>query len=62
MNWKKSFYYLIMGVIYFGIISLIVLSIMGGVQAGDLSWTGLPIWIWNNIDKLYFYLGCFTLA
>lgn len=65
MNWKKVrkyFDYFVLSVVCFGAIFLIILTIIGGVQTGDLTWTGLPIWLWNNSNMLYFFLGCFTVA
>ena len=65
MNWKKIkkwIDYFILSVVCFGAIFLIILTIIGGVQSGDLTWVGLPIWLWNNTNNLYFFLGCFTIA
>lgn len=65
MNWKKIrkwFDYFILGLVSIGAILIIVLTIVGGVQTGDLTWVGLPIWLWNNTNNLYFFLACFTIA
>lgn len=65
MNWKKIDKYFsnfVLGLVYFGAISLIILSIIGGIQTGDLTWLGLPVWFWNNVNVLYFFLGCFTVG
>ena len=65
MNWKKIrkwFDYFMLSLVCIGAISLMLLTIVGGVQTGDLTWVGLPIWLWNNTNNLYFFLGCFTIA
>lgn len=59
---KKMSKYLSLFLVCFGIIALILLSIIGGIQTGDLTWTTLPVWLWNNVDVLYFFLGCFTVG
>ncbi len=65
MNWKKIrkwFDYFMLTLVCVGAISLMILTIVGGVQTGDLTWIGFPIWLWNNTNNLYFFLGCFTIA
>ena len=65
MNWKKIDKYFsnfVLGLVCFGIISLFVLLILGGIQTGDLTWSGFPIWLWNNANISYFFLGCFTVG
>lgn len=59
---KKISKYFSLGLVCFGIVALILLSIIGGIQTGDLTWVGLPVWLWNNVDVLYFFLGCFTVG
>lgn len=65
MSWKKIdkyFNYFVLGLVCFGAISLFVLLILGGIQTGDLTWLGLPVWLWNNANTSYFFLGCFTVG
>jgi len=65
MNWKKIDKYFsnfVLGLVCFGIISLFILLVIGGIQTGDLTWSGLPMWLWNNANTSYFFLGCFTIG
>ena len=63
MNWKiikKWWSYFIYFMCGLGIIMIMAATIMGGVQSGDLTLIGFPLWIWANINTAYFFLGCFT--
>ena len=56
-KWWTYFIYFICGL---GIIMVMAATIVGGVQSGDLTLVGFPLWIWANINTAYFFLGCFT--
>lgn len=65
MNWKivnNIFNYLILGLSCIGIGSILILSIIGGIQSGDLTLIGLPIWLWNHKEIVYLFLGLFTIG
>lgn len=65
MDWKKIgryWDYFIWSLMALGMISLLILTIVGGIQSGDLTWTNLPVWIWNNPEMTYFFIGCFSAA
>lgn len=65
MDWKKIgryWDYFIWSLMASGMISLLILTIVGGIQSGDLTWINLPVWIWNNSGMTYFFIGCLSAA
>ena len=65
MNFKKAnliFNYSMLGLLGVMMGILLVLTIIGGVQSGDLTFSGLPIWLWNHTGIVYFFLGCITVG
>ena len=63
MDWKKInkwWNYFIFFICGLGIIMIMAATIVGGVQSGDLTLVGFPLWIWANINTAYFFLGCLT--
>lgn len=65
MNFKKAnriFNYSMLGLLGVMAALTVILTIIGGVQSGDLTFPGLPVWLWTHAGMLYFFLGCITVG